>query len=195
MILNTLTRRFYARSPAVVAQGLIGKVLVRNLDTGNKLEGVIVETEAYEGFADPASHAFRGKTKRNEVMFGEAGHAYVYFTYGFHHCLNFVTQTKGNPSAVLIRAAEPTLGLDFMRQRRKTEIVTKIANGPGKLCQAFSIDLSLNGTDVTKLDSPISVRGGQREKYGVLSGRRIGIRQGVEKPWRFYSAGSIFVSR
>ena len=97
-----------------------------------ELEGVIVETEAYGGSRDPASHAYRGKTRRNEVMFGEAGHAYVYFTYGFHHCLNFVTGKNGVASAVLIRAIEPIRGIEIMESLRKNSIQTELASGPAK---------------------------------------------------------------
>lgn len=193
--MSLLNRSFYARSPTIVAKELIGKVLIRNLPDRRRLEGIIVETEAYAGFRDPASHAFRGITKRNDVMFGEAGHAYVYFTYGFHYCLNFVTEREGNPSAVLIRAAKPTTGLNFMFERRKTEEITRIASGPGKLCQAFAIDLSLNKLDVTKRGAPISVASKRGKKYRVLSGWRIGIKRGIEKPWRFYAADCIFVSK
>ena len=192
--MSTLARSFYARSPTSVAKELIGKVLVRNLSDGRRLEGIIVETEAYWGFKDPASHAYNGITKRNEAMFGEAGHAYVYFTYGFHYCLNFVTETVGKPSAVLIRAVEPTKGLDFMRRRRKTEDIENIASGPGKICQAFAIDLSLNETDVTRPGAPISVRD-RDEKLSVLSGPRIGIGRGLDRKWRFYASASKFLSR
>ncbi len=192
--LSILRRRFYARAPTTVARELIGKVLVRNRPDGNSLEGAIVETEAYGGSNDPASHAYRGITKRNEAMFGEAGHAYVYFTYSFHHCLNFVTERKGRPSAVLIRAVEPISGLDFMRKRRKTEDITDLASGPGKICQAFDIDRSLNKTDVTRIDGEIMVKNrGERPK--ILTTTRIGIKTGVEKNWRFCAADSKFLSQ
>src|SRR5487761_1007342 len=135
-----LARSFYSRSPIIVAKELIGKSLVRILENGQKMEGIIVETEAYGGSRDPASHAYRGITPRNEVMFGEAGHAYVYFTYGFHNCLNFVTGKKGIATAVLIRAIEPTKGIEIMSRFRETAILNQIASGPGKLCQALAID-------------------------------------------------------
>ena len=136
---------------------------------GSELSGTIVEAEAYGGNRDPASHAYRGKTKRNEVMFGEAGHAYVYFTYGFHYCLNFVTSSKfGKASAVLIRAAEPISGIDSMKFRRKTDVIEKLASGPGRLGQAFGIDRTLNGIVVTETNSPIRVEDSQtRVPVGV----------------------------
>jgi DNA-3-methyladenine glycosylase len=191
-----LERAFYARHSTVVAKDLIGKILVRNLRT-KKLQGIIVETEAYGGLKDPASHAFGGMTPRNEVMFGEAGFSYVYFTYGFHHCLNVVTGNKGNPQAVLIRAMEPISGLDTMQKLRGRQISTRnLTNGPGKICQALAIDRSLNKIDVTKRDSPIFFEdSGQSEApRKVVLSRRIGINVGVEKLWRFYDASSVYVS-
>jgi len=189
-----LTRSFYSRSPIIVAKELIGKSLVRILENGQKLEGIIVETEAYGGSRDPASHAYRGITPRNEVMFGEAGHAYVYFTYGFHNCLNFVTEKKGTASAVLIRAIEPTTGIEIMSKFRETAILKQIASGPGKLCQALAIDRSLNGIDVTKSKSPIYVLN-QSKKMRVKASPRIGISEGRERKWRFFAEGNGNISR
>ncbi len=154
---------------------------------------MIVEVEAYEGKSDPASHAFRGKTNRNEVMFGEAGHAYVYFTYGFHHCLNFVTGKKGVASAVLIRAVEPTRGIEVMAEFRKTRIPNQIGSGPGKLCKAFSIDRELNGIDITSAKSPIHVLDRNNTMYVKVS-TRIGITVAKERKWRFYADGNENVS-
>jgi DNA-3-methyladenine glycosylase len=116
---------------------------------GVKLSGMIAETEAYCGQADSACHAHRGKTKRNAVMFGKPGHAYVYFTYGMHYMLNLVTEEEENPCAVLIRAIEPLTGIEAMEARRKKR-GAELTNGPAKLCQALSIDKSLNGWDVTQ---------------------------------------------
>jgi len=189
-----LTRSFYSRSPIIVAKELIGKSLVRILENGQKLEGIIVETEAYGGSRDPASHAYRGITPRNEVMFGEAGHAYVYFTYGFHNCLNFVTGKKGIATAVLIRAIEPTKGIEIISKFRETAIPKQIASGPGKLCQALAIDRSLNGTDITKNNSPIYVLN-QCKQMWVKSSPRIGISEGRERKWRFFAEGNENVSR
>ena len=178
----------------MVARELVGKCLVRRLEDGRELEGIIVETEAYGGNRDPASHAYRGKTHRNEVMFGEAGHAYVYFTYGFHHCLNVVTGKKGVASAVLIRAIEPTRGIETMEGLRKTSIATKLASGPGKLCQALAIDRKLNGIDVTTKESSIYVLDGAIAT-SVKSSQRIGITAGKERKWRFFAVGNENVSR
>ncbi len=191
---KVLGRKFYSRKPTLVAKELIGKSLVRRLDDGRELEGVIVETEAYGGNRDPASHAYRGKTKRNEVMFGEAGHAYVYFTYGFHHCLNFVTGKKGAASAVLIRALEPTRGIETMAGFRKTAVPTEIASGPGKLCKALAIDRRLNGIDVTSSKSSIYVLNCYNKTVVKVS-ERIGITAGKGRKWRFFADENENVAR
>ena len=188
-----LPRKFYARPSTVVAPDLIGKVLVRDI-SGARLEGIIVETEAYGGLKDPASHAYGGRTKRNAVMFGKAGHAYVYFTYGFHHCLNFVTAVEGTPEAVLIRALEPITGIEEMKQRRMTSDLRNLTSGPGKLCQALAIDRSFNGMDVTKRGSPISVRERKGAPRLIGSSPRIGIMVATRRQWRFFDAQSEFVS-
>lgn len=141
-----LTRDFYARNPLVVARALLGKRLVRRY-RGQRLSGVISEVEAYFGQRDSASHAFRGPTPRNAAMFGSAGHAYVYFVYGMHHCLNVVTGVEGRASAVLIRALQPVEGTATMRGLRKGR--AGIADGPGKLCQALALDRRHNGIDLT----------------------------------------------
>jgi len=145
--MTILNRNFYARDTLQVARVLLGKKLVR-LFNGVELSGMIVETEAYCGQADSACHAHRGKTPRNAVMFGHPGHAYVYFTYGLHYLLNLVTKEEGNPCAVLIRAVLPLVGIEEMEARRKKKGV-ELTNGPAKLCQAFGIDKSLNGWDLT----------------------------------------------
>ncbi len=192
---EVLPRSFYDRSPLRVGREIIGKKLIRIMPDGLELSGIIVEAESYGGNTDPASHAFRGKTKRNEVMFGEAGHAYVYFTYGFHYCLNFVTSSKfGKASAVLIRAAEPIGGIESMKFRRKTDVVEKLASGPGRLGQAFAIDKTLNGVDITERNSPIRL---EESQAGIPVGvsERIGINAAVDKKWRFYSKSSLYVSK
>lgn len=145
--MEILTRDFYARDTLQVARELIGKKLVRRID-GSEISGMIVETEAYCGKEDSACHAHRGQTPRNTVMFGLPGHAYVYFTYGMHYLLNLVTEEEGNPCAVLIRAILPVDGIEEMEIRRKKKGV-QLTNGPAKLCQAFAIDKSLNGWDLT----------------------------------------------
>jgi DNA-3-methyladenine glycosylase len=145
--MTILNRDFYTRSTLQVARALLGKKLVRRID-GVELSGIIIETEAYCGEADSACHAHRGKTPRNAVMYGQAGHTYVYFTYGMHYMLNLVTEVEGNPCAVLIRAVLPLAGISEMEVRRKRH-GAELANGPAKLCQAFGIDKSLNGCDLT----------------------------------------------
>jgi DNA-3-methyladenine glycosylase len=195
-----LDRAFFARQSPIVAKELIGKILVRKLAQGVYLRGIVVETEAYGGLKDPASHAFRGMTPRNEVMFGKAGFSYVYFTYGFHHCLNVVTGREGNAQAVLIRALEPVEGLSIMLNLRGNDFhVCDLTNGPGKVCQALAIDRSLNGTDMTKRDSPIFFESklssqGNKILRKVARSSRIGIRAGTEKLWRYYDSSSIYVS-
>lgn len=194
---SVLERTFYSRSSLAVARDLIGKTLVRNLGRGRFLRGIIVETEAYGGLKDPASHAYGGMTRRNEAMFGEAGYAYVYFTYGFHHCLNVVTGSKGDAQAVLLRALEPVEGIDIMRRFRgiPADSLADIASGPGKICQAFAIDLTLNKVDVTRRDSPIFLETERQfQKRKILRSPRIGITSAREKKWRFYDVFSEYVS-
>lgn len=146
--MSILDRKFYRCDTLQVARALLGKKLVRQIN-GLELAGMIVETEAYCGGADSACHAHRGKTPRNAVMFGESGHAYVYFTYGMHYMLNLVTEAAENPCAVLIRAVVPLDEIEEMETRRKRK-GAELTNGPAKLCQAFSIDKSLNGCDLTR---------------------------------------------
>ena len=179
-----LSRAFYSRSPIRVAKDLIGKTLVRSSPKEGNLRGIIVETEAYGESCDPASHAFRGRTKRNLVMFGEPGHAYIYFTYGMHYCLNFVTGRfwREKAGAVLIRAIKPTNGLEIMQRKRGKLDLERLADGPGKLCSALSIDLALNGIDVTRKEELYVLPGRSR---GTIASPRIGIAQGIEKKWRF----------
>jgi DNA-3-methyladenine glycosylase len=152
--------------------------------------------EAYGGSKDPASHAFRGKTNRNAVMFGEPGHAYVYFTYGAHYCLNFVTSPgRSKASAVLIRAIQPTSGINEMAEKRGTSVLTQLASGPGKLCQALGIDLNSNGTDLTSPESRIQVHETRGGVLKIAKSSRIGINRATEKLWRFYAKSSPYVSR
>jgi DNA-3-methyladenine glycosylase len=145
--MTILNKTFYELSTLKVARALIGKKLVRRIG-GLKLSGMIVETEAYCGKEDSACHAHRGKTKRNGVMFGPPGHAYIYFTYGMHYLLNIVTEAEDKPCAVLIRAISPVAGIEEMEARRKRK-GPELTNGPAKLCQAMGIDKSLNGRDLT----------------------------------------------
>jgi DNA-3-methyladenine glycosylase len=187
-----LTRPFFERYTPSVARGLIGRRLVRILD-GERLAGLIVETEAYRGRRDPASHAFRGRTKRNEVMFGPPGHAYVYFTMGAHFCLNVTTEPRGTPAAVLIRAIEPVEGLDLMKRNRRLDDLNRLADGPGKLTQALKIDRGLNGEDFIRSSrlflEPMTV------PKRISTSSRVGISVGKAFRWRFYVEGSEFVSK
>lgn len=142
-----LDRQFYNRETIDVARDLLGKCLVHRTANGNLLSGLIVETEAYIGVEDPACHAYGGRrTPRNEVLFGQAGHAYIYQIYGLHFCINAVT-TANSPEAVLIRALEPLHGTEHMKIRRQTNLVSNLTSGPGKLCEALGINRSQNGLD------------------------------------------------
>jgi len=186
-----LPRSFYCRETIEVAQSLLGKVLVRRVNEGI-LAGRIVETEAYKQ-NDPACHASKGMTKRNQVMFGEPGHAYVYFTYGMHFCFNVVTAPQGVGEAVLIRAVEPLEGIDLMARYRRTNKLTNIASGPGKVCQAFGLGREHNGLDLT--DGVLTIVDDGYVLDRIVTSTRIGIRLAADLPWRFYIANNPHVSR
>jgi len=190
---RALPREFYARVTPVVARDLLGRNLVRRLG-GFRLEGKIVEAEAYRGSDDPASHAYRGKTSRNQVMFGKPGVAYVYFTYGMHHCLNVVTEEEGVPGAVLIRALEPLNGIEEMKKRRRTSDLRALTNGPARLTQAMGITRSLNGTDMTVSGELFVSAAPPNPIPRTVCSRRIGVRLGREKPWRYHVQGNPYVS-
>lgn len=160
-----------------------------------RLVGRIVEVEAYRGSDDPASHAYRGVTQRNRLMFGKGGFAYVYFTYGKHYCFNVVTERQSVPGAVLIRALEPIMGIETMKRNRRTLKVLNLTNGPGKLTEAMSITGEQNGLDLTRSKELFICKPKEKEKFKVVSTKRIGIRVGVDKPWRFYIKNNRFVSR
>jgi DNA-3-methyladenine glycosylase len=174
----------------VVAPELLGKVLVAGACSGR-----IVEVEAYRE-DDEASHSFRGRTARNAVMFGPAGHLYVYFTYGMHFCANVVTGEEGRGSAVLLRALAPLGGLDLMRARRpgaRRDI--DLANGPGKLCQALALDRVHNGLDLVRGAEVAVMDDGQAPPARPGVSARIGISVAVDRPWRFFVDGDPHVSR
>jgi DNA-3-methyladenine glycosylase len=175
-----------------VAQKLLGCQLVRDTEHGPMI-GRIVETEAYDQF-DAASHSFRGRTPRVEVMFGPSGRAYVYFTYGMHYCFNVVTGPEGYSSAVLIRALEPTEGVELMRINRHRDTVDRrLTNGPAKLCQALNIDRSFNGHDLRCSPLRLIMRTPSVPEP-IVQTTRIGITKDAFRPWRFYIKDNPFVS-
>ncbi len=175
----------------VVAEKLLGCFLERELD-GQRVVVRIVETEAYDQ-DDEASHSFRGKTPRNQVMFGNGGHLYVYFTYGMHHCCNVVSGHAGYGSGCLIRAAEPVEGLELIEQRRGMSGVN-VTNGPAKLCQALGIDRELDGHDLRQGEIRL-IEGGLLPGEKVALTPRIGISKEADRLRRYFIAGNCFVSR
>jgi DNA-3-methyladenine glycosylase len=201
-----LPREFFARPSVEVAPELLGCVLEHETPAG--LVAVeLTEVEAYAGRSDPASHAFRGKTARNAVMFGPPGHAYVYFTYGMHFCVNVVCLGEEDPvhgegaSAVLLRAGAVIAGEELARARRSrgtARIATRdLARGPARLCQALDIDRSQDGADVVTGQSPLRIRAGQgnpARSGKILSGPRVGVSSATEIPWRFWYEGDPTVS-
>lgn len=190
-----LPQPFYEQKTVDVAKQLLGKYLVRKHAEGDTI-GRIVETEAYIGPQDLACHAAKGRTARTEVMFGPAGHAYVYFIYGFYNMLNLVTEKKDYPAAVLIRAVEPVDGIDLMKSRRRLDKLRALASGPGKLCQAFAIDRSLNGADLFGDFLYVEDRGEPVPKF--QSTPRIGVDYAGKwkaKPYRFLVRGCEYVSK
>jgi DNA-3-methyladenine glycosylase len=189
-----LPRSFFARPSPEVGPDLLGRILVRKVGDGRLLTVRIVEAEAYQE-DDPASHSFRGRTNRTEVMFGPPGHAYVYFTYGMHNCMNVVTGSTGEGSAVLLRAAEPLEGLEEMARRRGTNDPRALCSGPGRLCQALGIDRAENGLDLVRGRLLWLLEGAPVAPSTINVGPRVGIRSGTERPWRFSVQGDRFVSR
>jgi DNA-3-methyladenine glycosylase len=186
---GTLGPDFFDRSVHHVARDLVGCTLLHG-DCG----GVIVETESYE-HDDPACHAYVGRTARNEVLFGPPGRAYVYLSYGIHSLLNAVAEPDGQAAAVLIRALEPTNGIEAMRRRRGRQRDEELCSGPGKLTEALGVGLADNGVSLSEL--PFAVLPPQRQwrTDEVRVAPRIGITKATENPWRFCAAGSRFVSR
>jgi DNA-3-methyladenine glycosylase len=190
-----LPRAFYEQPTVEVARRLLGKYLIRKHPQGITA-GRIVETEAYVGPEDKACHAARGRTARTEVMFGPAGHAYVYLIYGFHYMLNIVTEPAGFPAAVLIRAVEPLTGNALMQERRGVEHPRSLASGPGKLCQAFAIDRTLNGEDLC--GEILYIEDSAEASPEIVATPRIGVDYAgrwKHKPWRFLIRKNGFVSK
>jgi len=183
---RALPRDFFARSVHDVAPGLIGATLLFD-----GVGGRIVEVEAYDQ-EDPASHGYRGRTERNAAMFGPPGHAYVYRSYGIHWCLNLVCEGEGTASAVLMRALEPTYGLDLMHERRGLDDPRLLCGGPGRLCQALGITRDHDGLPLD--EPPFEIRP-REEAVDVAAGPRVGITRAADRPWRYVEAGSRFLSR
>jgi DNA-3-methyladenine glycosylase len=192
--MKKLPRSFYTRPTLVVARDLLGKFFIRKLRS-KYLVGMIVETEAYR-YDDPASHSYRGPTKRNSVMFGNGGLLYVYFTYGMHYCANVVTNTKGYGEAVLIRAVEPIEEIDVMMKFRKSadQTMKNLTNGPAKFAQAFNVTVRDSGTDLTK-ETIFIGRGIDVPRSQIVAATRIGISAAQEKKWRFYLRENAWVSK
>ncbi|MFU8820888.1 MAG: DNA-3-methyladenine glycosylase [Gammaproteobacteria bacterium] len=200
-----LPRRFYARDPVVLARALLGQVLVRVLDDGTRLAGRIVETEAYLGEIDRAAHSYGGRrTARNAAMWGPAGHAYVYFIYGLHHCMNVVAEGPERPTAVLVRALEPLEGLEQMGAHRAARRPgarlrdTELCSGPARLAQALRLDRSLDGADLVAGTALFLERGIRLPPEQVVAAPRIGVGyagEWAEKPLRFFLAGNPHASR
>jgi DNA-3-methyladenine glycosylase len=195
-----LPRSFYLRDTLAISKDLLGKgLLVESEEETFLCE--IVEVEAYLGGADPASHAFRGVTKRNWPMFEEGGRCYVYLSYGLNYCMNVVTQKKGLGEAVLLRAAVPLYGLDTMRKNRGLDLplsekeILRLTNGPGKLCQALGIDLSFNGRDFTEEGLKIIDLGRKVTSSQIGSSPRIGITKAAELCYRYFIKSSPWLSR
>lgn len=206
-----LPREFFDGPAPEVAPGLLGCVLRRDSPQG-PVAAVITEVEAYAGLTDPASHAYRGPTARNAVMFGPPGHAYVYFTYGMHFCVNLVCEPAGAVSAILLRAGRVIEGADLAAARRwprrggesgagpgaRWHPERDLARGPARLCQALGIDLALNGADAVDPQSPLRVSagpGGPVPAAQIRAGPRIGISLAVDVPWRFWLDGDDHVSQ
>lgn len=197
--IQPLDRAFFDRDPRRVARQLLGKILVR--DTGDtRLTARIVEVEAYLGIDDPAAHSAAGRTLRNAVLFGPPGHAYIYFIYGNHYCLNVSCEPEGQAGGVLFRALEPLSGIEAMARARKVELngpgdLRKLTSGPGRLCEAFGITRARdNGLDLTSPASGLWIGDDQYRSRGISQTPRIGITKAAEWPLRYFLANNPFVS-
>ena len=201
--MKKLDREFYNRDSILVAKELLGKVLVHEIG-GQRISAGIVEAEAYMGVEDKAAHSYGGRrTSRVEVMYGDPGFSYIFMIYGMHNCFNVVTSEKGTPQAVLIRAAEPLEGTEWMAQQRfgkSYEQLTKaqrrgLTDGPGKLCRALSLDRSFNGMDLC--GNEVYVEEGEGRDFKIVTAKRVGIdyaEEAKDYPWRFYIDGNEYVS-
>ncbi len=189
-----LPRAFYARDTVRIAKDLLGKLLVRVID-GKVLSGIIVETEAYTA-DDPASHAYRGISKRNRVMFGDVGYAYVYFIYGNHYCLNVVAKDPSmSAGAVLIRALEPVDGIEVMIRNSNSINMDKVTSGPGRLTRALLISKEYNGIDLT-VRGPLYIADYTSiDDMHIIATSRIGISKARDRLWRFIVKGNRYLSK
>jgi DNA-3-methyladenine glycosylase len=190
----TVDRDRLARPSYVVAPRLLGAVVVSDIG-GRTVALRLTEVEAYNGADDPASHSYRGETKRNGIMFGPAGFLYMYFTYGMHWCANIVCGVEGQPTAVLLRAGEIVDGIDVARERRHDPPRDRdLARGPARLASALGLGAAENGTDLCRPGSPVRLVSMPRRRGAVVAGPRVGITVAVERPWRFWLDGDPTVS-
>lgn len=190
---RALRRSFFARDVLTVAPDLLGRVVVRHTPDG-AVAVRLTEVEAYAGPLDPASHAYR-RTTRSEIMYGPAGHVYVYFVYGMHWCANVVTGADGTASAVLLRAGEVIRGLPQARERRPSaRRDTDLARGPAGLAAVLSLTGADTGIDLCDPDEPLELRAGTRRPASVARGPRVGVSVAADEPWRFIEAGHPTVS-
>jgi DNA-3-methyladenine glycosylase len=194
-VTGLLAREFFDRPSDEVAPALLGCVLEH--ETAEGLVAVeLTEVEAYAGETDPASHAYRGITGRNAVMFGPPGHAYVYFTYGMHYCVNLVCHRPGDATAVLLRAGQVIEGNALAAERRNGQRERDLARGPGRLAQALGIDLALDGADACAAGSPLGIGPAPDpvDPAAIRIGPRVGITKAADFPLRFWLAGDPYVS-
>jgi DNA-3-methyladenine glycosylase len=189
--MKTLSKDFYERNPASVAKDLLGKTLLRKLDS-EVLSGKIVETEAYYGGNDPASRAYRGRKRFNELMFMSVGKAFIYMVHA-NWLLNIVAHVEGGVGAVLIRAIEPIKGIETMQNNRNVKRLRDLTNGPGKLTKALAVTKELNGTDVTQRDSQIVVIEVEKEGFEICSSHRIGVKMDLPQELRFFIKENKFI--
>lgn len=196
--MNQLDRSFYQRDTLTVAQELLGKLLVHETPQG-RISGRIVETEAYLGPMDAAAHSYRSKkSTRTAVQYGPGGYAYLYLIYGIYYCMNIVTALPGQPEVVLLRALEPVDGIQIMCQRRKTENLRQLCNGPGKLCRALGLGQEHYGEDLCGARLYVVEDGYRLTQDSILTSKRIGIDYAGEAkdyPWRFLIRGCPYVSK
>lgn len=192
--MSILKQSFFNRNTLTVAQDLIGCFLVHEYN-GQTLVGKIVETEAYLGLEDQASHAYWGKTNRNAPMFGPVGHAYVYVSYGMHYCFNTVARESSQAAGgVLIRAVEPIQGIELMKENRKISCPIRITNGPGKLTQALGITLNHKGAKLDQTSNLYLMEKDSKQPIQLGVSKRIGISRAQDVLWRFYEQGNRWVS-